>query len=65
MFTYGKYNWYCYIYLYLFASFSQKPLSNYIRKDSYYWITVSVDFYLIFIRYFALRSCKSLIEKTS
>ena len=23
-----------YNYLYLFASFSQKPLSNYIRKDS-------------------------------
>ena len=29
-----------YIYMRTFASFSQKPISNYIRKDSYYWITI-------------------------
>ena len=61
MFTYSKYNLYRYTYLYLFASSSQKLLSNYIRKDSYYWITIiTYSVYLLYV--FALFSQKPLLK---
>ena len=48
------------IYLYAFAPFSQKPLSNYIRKNSYYRITIITQ--SVYLYAFASFSQKPLLN---